>query len=49
MFLSEMKASGKYDSEIQFYAEALTRFNFETAKKKNKSFRYFIEKYSLVE
>lgn len=34
----------KFDSEIDFMIEIMNNFSFETAKKKNKSFKYFIEK-----
>ena len=34
----------KYDSRIDFMAEILKRFSIETAKSKNNSFQYFIEK-----
>ena len=34
----------KFDSRIDFMLEALKRFDIETAKKKNKSFKYFMEK-----
>jgi hypothetical protein len=33
------------DSRIDFLLETLKSFSIETAKQKNKSFRYFIEKY----
>jgi hypothetical protein len=35
----------KFDSRIDFMAEILKRYSIETAKLKNKSFKYFIEKY----
>jgi hypothetical protein len=36
-----------FGSEIYFMQELLKSFDIETAKKKNKSFRYFVEKYGL--
>jgi len=35
----------KFDSRIDFMAEILKRYSIETAKIKNKSFKYFIEKF----
>jgi hypothetical protein len=34
----------KFDSRIDFMLEVLKRFDIETAKKKNKSFKYFLNK-----
>jgi len=36
----------RYDSRIYFMLEILKNFSIEIAKQKNKSFRYFIEKYN---
>ena len=36
----------KFDSRIDFMIEILKRFSFETAKQKNKSFSYFMLKFS---
>jgi len=36
----------KFDSRIDFMLEILKRYSIETAKQKNKSFKYFIEKYN---
>ncbi|MDI6767583.1 MAG: hypothetical protein QME52_12240, partial [Bacteroidota bacterium] len=36
----------KYDSRIDFMSEILNNFSFKTAKRKNRSFKYFIEKYN---
>jgi len=36
----------KFDSQIDFMLEILKIFSIEIAKQKNKSFRYFIEKYN---
>jgi hypothetical protein len=38
--------SKKFDSRTDFMAEILKRYSIETAKQKNKSFKYFIEKYN---
>jgi len=38
----------KSDSRINFMLEILKRYSIETAKQKNKSFKYFIEKYNCV-
>ena len=38
----------KYDYRIDFMAEVLKRFSIETAKRKNKSFDYFIKKIQAV-
>jgi hypothetical protein len=35
----------KFDSRIDFMTEILKQYSIETAKRKNKSFKYFIEKY----
>jgi len=35
----------KFDSRVNFMIEILKIFSIETAKTKNRSFRYFIEKY----
>jgi len=35
----------KFDSRIDFMAEILKNFSIETAKRKNSSFKYFMEKY----
>jgi len=35
---------GKFDSRIDFMIEVLKKFSVETARKKNKSFAYFLEK-----
>jgi len=35
----------KFDSRIDFMVEILKSYSIETAKQKNKSFKYFIEKY----
>ena len=35
----------KFDSKLDFMTESLKCFSIETAKLKNKSFKYFIEKY----
>lgn len=37
--------SKKFDSRIDFMSEVLKYFSIETAKQKNKSFKYFIEKH----
>ncbi len=37
----------KFDSVIDFMQEILKAFDIETAKQKNKSFRYFVKKYRL--
>ena len=37
----------KFDSDIDFMQEILKSFDIETAKRKNKSFRYFVKKYGL--
>ena len=37
----------RFDSEIDFMQEILKAFDIETAKRKNKSFGYFAEKYGL--
>ena len=37
----------KYDSRRDFMSELLKRFSMQTAVSKNKSFRYFVEKYNL--
>ena len=39
--------SKKFDSDIDFMQELLKAFDIETAKRKNKSFGYFAEKYGL--
>jgi len=36
----------KFDSRISFMVEILNNYSIETAKQKNKSFKYFIEKYN---
>jgi hypothetical protein len=36
----------KFDSDIDFMREMLKAFDIETVKRKNKSFRYFVEKYA---
>ncbi len=38
---------GKYDSRIDFMFEILKYFSIDTARKKNHSFRFFIERYHL--
>lgn len=38
----------KFDSRIDFMAEVLKRFSIETAKSKNKSFQYFMEKLQTI-
>jgi hypothetical protein len=38
----------KFDSRIDFMLEILKDFSIEVAIKKNKSFRYFVEKYNLM-
>lgn len=35
----------RFDSDVDFMREILKCFDVETAKRKNKSFRYFVEKY----
>jgi len=37
----------RFDSRIDFMIEILKSFSIETAKRKNKSFNYFVEKYKL--
>ncbi|MDI3543049.1 MAG: hypothetical protein PWP57_652 [Candidatus Atribacteria bacterium] len=37
---------GKFDSRVDFMLEILKNFSIEIAKQKNKSFKYFIEKYN---
>ena len=44
-FKSLWRRSERFDSEIDFIQEILKYFDIETAKRKNKSFRYFVEKY----
>ena len=44
-FYSEMKKSGRWDSEIAFREEILKVFSLEIAQNKNHSFRYFCEKF----
>jgi len=38
--------SNRVDSKIDFMLEILKRFSIETAREKNKSFRYFLEKHA---
>jgi len=38
----------RHDSRISFMLEILNCFSIETAKQKNKSFKYFVEKYLLI-
>jgi len=38
----------RYGSRIDFMSEILKNFSIETAKQKNRSFKYFIEKYNCV-
>jgi hypothetical protein len=37
----------KYDSRIDFMFEILKSFSIDTARKKNHSFRFFVERYHL--
>ncbi len=39
--------SKRFSSDVDFIQETLRLFDIETAKRKNKSFRYFAEKYGL--
>ena len=46
-FNSLWRESKKFDSEVDFMQEIVkpSNFDIETAKRKNKSFKYFVEKY----
>ena len=41
----ELQRRADFNSRVNFLREILRYFDIETAKRKNKSFRYFVEKY----
>ena len=42
-----VSSPGKYDSRIDFMFEILKYFSIDSARKKNHSFRFFVERYHL--